>query len=364
MAKEEHDIPAPAAPTSDAVNTAVRHQVYLERVGSHVSELVRDKATRIGKSTVKLINELDAELADLSTDELGSLLVEARVANTELMLEALGEMTTQLEQLALYEQEFSGRALGAITRKVRIRTLKSGEAYKAALENPMGATGELLEDFTKGWSERQVKSVGDLVAKGYTNGLTNQQIVQSIRGTKAANFTDGIVENIGRNTDAVVRTSIQHIAGTARDLTWAKNSDVIEGEQVVATLDSRTTPQCRSLDGRIFPLGKGPKFPIHIRCRTTKVPVVAKEFDFLNEGSTRSSENGYVSADLTYYQWLKQQPVAFQDDAIGPTRAKLLRDGGLSADEFARLNLGRNFQPLTLDEMRKKEPNAFEKAGL
>jgi hypothetical protein len=71
-----------------------------------------------------------------------------------------------------------------------------------------------------------------------------------------------------------------------------------------------------------------------------------------------------VSANETYYSWLKKQPVEFQREAIGPKRAKLLRSGGLSAQRFAELNMGRKFQPLTLEEMRSLEPLAFERAKL
>jgi len=42
----------------------------------------------------------------------------------------------------------------------------------------------------------------------------------------------------------------------------------------------------------------------------------------------------------------------------------LFQEGGLTAAEFARLNLGRNFQPITLEQMSVKMPGAFEKAGL
>jgi hypothetical protein len=71
-----------------------------------------------------------------------------------------------------------------------------------------------------------------------------------------------------------------------------------------------------------------------------------------------------VRADLSYYDWLKQQPAAFQDKAIGPVRAKLFREGGLSIERFSELQLDRNFAPLTLVEMKKLEPLAFEKAGV
>jgi len=99
-------------------------------------------------------------------------------------------------------------------------------------------------------------------------------------------------------------------------------------------------------------------------CRSTTVPVLDESLDFLDEGATRASVDGPVDANETYYSWLKKQPKGFQDSAIGKTRGNLLRNGGLSADEFAKLNLNRNFEPLTLDEMQAKAPEVFERAGV
>jgi len=121
---------------------------------------------------------------------------------------------------------------------------------------------------------------------------------------------------------------------------------------------------CKTLDGQKFKVGEGPVPPIHIRCRSTTVADLNPKFDFLKEGRTRSGEKGPVDADLDYYDWLKNQPPGFQDQALGPVRGKLFREGGLSADKFAELQLDRNFEPLTLAEMRKLEPEAFEAAGL
>jgi hypothetical protein len=88
----------------------------------------------------------------------------------------------------------------------------------------------------------------------------------------------------------------------------------------------------------------------------------------LSKDGTRASvgDSGpqQVRADLSYYDWLTQQPAAFQDKAIGPVRAKLLRDGGLSVERFSELQLDRNFAPLTLDQMKALEPLAFDRADL
>jgi SPP1 gp7 family putative phage head morphogenesis protein len=99
-------------------------------------------------------------------------------------------------------------------------------------------------------------------------------------------------------------------------------------------------------------------------CRSTTIPVLNEKFDFLSKGRTRSAEDGPVSAKTSYYDWLKRQDKKTQVDVLGPTRAKLFREGGLSAERFRALQFDKNFEPLTLDEMAKMEPAAFKKAGL
>lgn len=108
-------------------------------------------------------------------------------------------------------------------------------------------------------------------------------------------------------------------------------------------------------------------FLVH-NCRSTTTPVLSESFSFLQEGAKRASRGAsggkQVDASETYYSWLKRQPKAFQESAIGVKRSQLLRNGGLTSEEFSRLSLNKNFQPLTLAEMRKLQPAVFEKANV
>ena len=135
-----------------------------------------------------------------------------------------------------------------------------------------------------------------------------------------------------------LRTAVQHVATTARLETMAKNADIVKGYQWVSVLDDRTTEVCRSLSGQTYKVGEGPLPPQHIGCRSTIIADLDSRFDFLDAGATQASKGAtggkQVSADLTYYEWLKTQPAEFQDVAIGPMRGALLRDGGLSAERF------------------------------
>jgi len=98
------------------------------------------------------------------------------------------------------------------------------------------------------------------------------------------------------------------------------------------------------------------------------VAAVTRFSKLFAEGATRASIGDVgpqqVRADLGYYDWLKQQPAAFQDKAIGSKRAKLFREGGLSIERFSQLQLDRNLSPLTLAQMKALEPLAFQRAGL
>lgn len=342
-----------------------RHQVWLERLKSHHVRDLAPAMLRLDRAMGEIVAKLgDKDIGVIGKGRLNQLLAEMREVQLDILTKAIGDLLPKLEEIAGYEAEFEAKAIAQAVRKVKLHLPSAAQAYRAAQAQPLSATGELLEPFLKDWAAKESKAVNNLIRKGYADGWTNQQLTQALRGTRKNRYTDGIMARIGSNADAVVRTSIQHVASTSRFEVWAANSDIIEGYRIVATLDGDTTQICRSLDGQVFKLGKGPIPPFHIRCRTTTIAEVSDEFDFLDEGATRSSQDGYVDAKETYYSWLTKQPSAFQDSAIGPVRGKLLRDGGLSAEEFRRLNLGRNFEPLTLSEMRKLEPKAFERADL
>ena len=160
-----------------------------------------------------------------------------------------------------------------------------------------------------------------------------------------------------------------HVVSVEREL-WSGHVYTVECGLGIYIAGGLLVRNCQALDGQLFPLDSGPRPPLHIGCRSSVVPVLANKYlrDTLSQGRTRASkgENGgaQVSANLTYFEWLKTQPAAFQDEAIGKTRAILLRDGGLTSERFAELSLGKNFEPLNLAEMRRLEPVAFERAGL
>ncbi|WEU68204.1 NAD+--asparagine ADP-ribosyltransferase [Salmonella phage ZCSE7] len=90
-------------------------------------------------------------------------------------------------------------------------------------------------------------------------------------------------------------------------------------------------------------------------CRSTTAPVISSEFDFLDKGAKRAARGAYggqqVSAGTTYYEFLKQQPAWFQDEALGPVRGKIFRNSGITPEEFRVISVDGFGRPLTLKEM-------------
>ncbi len=79
----------------------------------------------------------------------------------------------------------------------------------------------------------------------------------------------------------------------------------------IATLDSKTSEECRKIDGKIFDM-KDYKIgvtapPYHIRCRTTTAPYFDDEFEF-GERAARNTDGKtyYVPRNITYNDWKKR----------------------------------------------------------
>lgn len=354
------------------LDATIRHAVFLEQLksgevekfGPFLKEIDRSIRDHLARAD---LTEYTARRLEVLLKEVDSLLLGIFDRYSE-------KLNLDLVDIANYEAQFEATSLTrAAPVGVSFEAAVPGAAAirTAILSNPLSVRGvdggKLLKSFIDGFTATERQRLTGAIRQGFFEGQTNFQIIKNIRGTKALNYNDGILATTNRNAGAIVRTAVQHVATQARMETLKENSDVVQAVEWVSTLDSKTTPQCRTLDKRRFKLTEGPRPPIHINCRSTVVAVTRFSALFAKD-ATRASigEDGpqQVRADLSYYEWLKQQPVAFQDKAIGPKRASLFREGGLSVERFAELQLDRSFSPLTLMQMQALEPLAFERAGL
>lgn len=346
-----------------------RRQVFLERYKA-------EELHRLDAFLRDMDKALRERLGRAST-EFQRGRIESLLSELDALMEALQrpyqrDLFERMRQLADHEAGLEARALAGLPRFEAVIP-PAVQLHAAVFAAPLGARGAggglLLEAFVSRWAENDRERVIGAIRRGAFEGRTTDQIIRDIRGTQARRFQDGILAINRRAAATVVRTAVQHVATQARMETLMANADVLKGYAWSATLDARTSSQCRSLDGRVFELGKGPLPPAHPNCRSSIVPVTKSwrelgiDADDLPPGM-RASVDGPVDGSLTYYEWLKRQPADFVEDALGPTRAALFLKGGIDAEEFARLQLDRNFQPLSLEELRRKIPAVFKRAGV
>lgn len=359
-------------PNNHLIEIATRHSAHLERVKSH--EIAKHDKFLVEMADTVRRRLSGRELTDYTRARLDKLLKKIGEDLQDITGKSRGLWREQIIDLAEYEAGFEVRSLSQVVDHNFVtptRSQISSAVFSTPLSDIGGASqGSMLTPFFQDWERATVRRVQGSIMAGYYRGDTTPQIVRGIIGTKGMNFGDGELAIVKRQLETVVRTSLQHASAQAREATGEANSDIITGVRIVATLDSRTSTQCQALDGQEFARDKGPRPPFHPNCRTTFIFTLDKRFKVLEEGGTRRDRDpetgkvGQTDADETYYSWLKRQPADVQDSIIGPARGKLLRDGGLSSERFAALQLNRNFEPMTLEQMRALEPTAFKRAGV
>jgi len=148
--------------------------------------------------------------------------------------------------------------------------------------------GETVEKAFRGIASRQQDNLARHIRQGVFSGESTQQIARRMVGklefgtfpTSVKQISQAGGELIKVSThqiQTIVRTSVNQVQNQASQAVYAANSKVAPKYEYVATLDSRTSPICKRLDGRKFSYNKGPTPPQHFNCRSTTVPVVDYE---------------------------------------------------------------------------------------
>lgn len=352
-----------ATANENLLDQTVAHQVGLQRLSNAT---VRKIIALINRTEAELVEKMKRYDTDTSftVRRLEKLLEALRNINEEAYATVRDELSAELKGLAAYEGVFQSTLLATtIPVQLDIVTPTAAQLYAAVNSRPF--QGKLLKEWVADLETAAQVRLRGAIRMGFTEGETIDQMIRRVRGTKALQFKDGIMDITRRGAEALVRTAVNHTANTARNEVFNQNNNVIKGVQWVATLDGRTTVLCASRDGTIYPIDSGPRPPAHINCRSTTVAVLKswKEMGIsLAEApeGTRASMDGQVAASTTYDKWLRGRSVEFQEDILGVAKAKLFRQGGLTLDKF----VDRNGAEYTLDELRKRESAAFAAAGL
>lgn len=256
-------------------------------------------------------------------------------------------LRADLLRLAKSEAQWQVAALekavpSEVTLAARINyTMPAPETLRAIVnEGPIN--GALLKDWFKNVEDNAKRAVTKAVNVGLAQGETTAQIVARVRGTKALEFADGAMQGTRRDVQNIVGSSIAHTSNQAHRAAARSNADILKGEKYSATLDTKTCRVCAGLDGKVFGIDEGPEPPMHPGpCRCYRLPVMKSWEELGIKGpklpvGTRASMDGQVPADLTFGDWLKQQPVGRVQDVLGSKEAaRAFLAGEVSITDFS-----------------------------
>jgi len=108
---------------------------------------------------------------------------------------------------------------------------------------------DLPKDFTK-----RFKDVINNILKDFQMGMLQGQALGSMITALAPQ--GALMGYTRRNIEAMIRTSFMQVAADVRQDVYKQNKDILTGIKWVSTLDRRTTPLCRALDGTIWDMDK------------------------------------------------------------------------------------------------------------
>ncbi len=368
----------------------IRHGVFINRLSVSVARRMVALLNRTETDIVRQMRELDptTETGRIRQRRLERMLERIREINEETRKSVKAAQGAELVSAAQHEIAFRDSLIREVAGEavtVSLDMPSPSRIRAAALSEPFrgvhlrwATQGEHVDEAFR----RRLKLVTTEIKLGVVEGESIENIVKRIRGTRAANFKDGVLETSRREAVAIARTAVNSISNKAHQIFVDENPSIYKAWLWVSVLDNRTTAICRARSGKIFPIdGKGTvpgipasrqgkpariiltQPPSHVNCRSLKM-AITKSFQELGiDAEDAPGLDGNIPDLPTYSEWLRKQPRDFVLDTLGKTKGRAFLDGDLPLDRFVDNATGRE---LTIEQLRETElgQKAFKKAGL
>jgi len=400
----------------DILDLLVRHRIFLTRLSAEQGVRIGVILNRNNRDHVAMIREQLEDLVEMNkftsqqVNALGKLESDLADALDTDYADAQAWYVKELDELVTHEIAASEKIVkSALTLDLAKTTSLPTQTALNRLTATTPYNGYPIGNWFKGMESSEINQVMARVRSGIANGDTIQDMIRGIRGTRESGYTDGIMKGYTtRQAETLARTVTNGVSNAAQQEYYKANESLISHEVYTATLDGRTSTICASLDGTRHKVGEGPVPPLHPNCRSVRVPVTKSMAEegligdrpYVRDADTRRERNirfraeahkeagdekwkamsvrqrdsairkqriewskanvGQVSAKTSYETWLNRQPAWFQKEVLGKTRYELFSKGDLKLSSF----IDHNNQRYTLEQLRKIEGAAFEKAGI
>lgn len=357
----------------------------------HAFTLLRVQAG-MRQNALAVLSDLELELANKAEKYAGLATPQSRefaklneqvgkIISSAYTIIGDGE-ASDLDRIAASEKMFANATMNKIVG-VNVFSKAINPKVLEGVSGPI-IMGHSSRDYWEQQSANLRSKFSGEMAKGILLGEDNAALVRRIRGTKKNGYADGIMKATKREAEAIVRTSVQSVSNYARIESF-KELRTAKGIAWLATLDSRTTLICISLDKKqwrfpdLEPIGHNKRFPgytAHWNCRSTVTAVTytwaelagkpipdldgatlqdAVEQKLKDDGMspdriaaamvrTRASMDGQVGASQNFEEWASTKSDEFVEQVVGPGRFALWNAGKITFSDLTN----QSNRPLTI----------------
>lgn len=292
----------------------------------------RDLDTETANKLVRLLNAGDAELVDkiagqyaqidktgrdkapVKTKRFEDMLAQIREVNAKAYKPYAAGVRAEVLDRATHEAEIAAKAFKEAGGAIDIgAVIPSTDFLKSLVENtpiPVNNNGvALLKPWLDSMEKGRFDRLEQAIRLGALQGETADDLVKRIAGTKAANYTDGILQISRQSAQTLAITANSAVQNNARLETF-KGMKSIKFVEWSSILDTRTSEICQSRSGDVYPIDKPhPKPPAHPRCRSVLLP--------------RRDADGAKHKPIP--DWLRGESEEVQDEVMGKARADIFR---------------------------------------
>jgi hypothetical protein len=300
-------------------------------------------------SLIRALNDTERPIASMIRDLLATdagMRDPTQVARLNQLIDQINAMrapawavgrdlvVTQLLEFGTAEVEDQHSLLASLAPTLGLILPVAGMVAAQALATPY--QGRTVRQWFDDAQAAEAKRIRQLIYIGVGAGEDPATVARRIVGSAAMKGSDGATQTSRNHVDTLTRSSLVHIATFGRMAVYAENVQTLTTEQFVAVLDSVTTQLCRSLNGKRFLIGLGPKPPLHMGCRSMRVVVLPEEV------------GGPIWEPEVYDSWIRKQPQAVRVELLGATRAAQTRKRPVDRSPFVDYGS----RPMTLRQVR------------
>lgn len=193
-----------------------QHQAYLYRASSRsVNELYKF----FNSETMDMLDRLSNLMKELNETErfalAGGEYTTQHLKNIQLVISNwFNSISTVLPEifthsaiaLAIYESNYMAKLFGKV-----IKDLEGEQLYRSIKRVPL-AGGALVDESLAQIGENALQRIEYAIRDGMNTGMTPQQIIKRITGTKRLKYEDGLLNSTKIDIERIIRTLRSHIS--------------------------------------------------------------------------------------------------------------------------------------------------------